>query len=285
MSNKSKATDNKTMAVDVLAVLRQIADGEGDAQVLAMRVHAATAELIKAVDKLFGADMEHCMEMDGKEDQLEAVQFAKSALARQPVGEPVDDDWHLRGYAYASKQATNCAGCGKHKHTPLRIDAMGGHVCLTCIDHKLGALLGEFGYPTAQAVDLGQFRRPIVEWRSDMEKWVREHGDPRGAFGPDLAEADRLLNLIDSRAVGDPVLTWSVLQIGNEGSFYDPNGTRRAFTYEKQPGNDLAAKLGYATNEAYRASAGDSIDRGLSLLKSLQDHGFGVFQTGEKVGQ
>ncbi len=75
----------------------------------------------------------------------------KAALAaRQPVGEPVDDDWHLRGYAYASKQATTCAGCGKHKHTPLRVDAMGGHVCLTCIDHKLGALLGEFGYPLAQ---------------------------------------------------------------------------------------------------------------------------------------
>jgi hypothetical protein len=50
MSNKSKATDNKTMAVDVLAVLRQIADGEGDAQVLAMRVHAAVAELIEALD-------------------------------------------------------------------------------------------------------------------------------------------------------------------------------------------------------------------------------------------
>lgn len=41
-------TDNKTLAVDVLAVLRQIADGEGDAQVLAMRAHVAVAELIEA---------------------------------------------------------------------------------------------------------------------------------------------------------------------------------------------------------------------------------------------
>lgn len=41
-------TDNKTLAVDVLAVLRQIADGEGDAQVLAMRAHTAVAELIEA---------------------------------------------------------------------------------------------------------------------------------------------------------------------------------------------------------------------------------------------
>ncbi|WP_414606315.1 hypothetical protein [Stenotrophomonas pavanii] len=41
-------TDNKTLAVDVLALLRQIADGEGDAQVLAMRARAAVAELIEA---------------------------------------------------------------------------------------------------------------------------------------------------------------------------------------------------------------------------------------------
>lgn len=45
-------TDNKTLAVDVLAALRQIADGEGDAQVLAMRVHAAVAELIEACERL-----------------------------------------------------------------------------------------------------------------------------------------------------------------------------------------------------------------------------------------
>lgn len=43
---------------------------------------AAVAELIEAMEKLFGADMEYCMEMDGKADQLEAVHFAKSALAR-----------------------------------------------------------------------------------------------------------------------------------------------------------------------------------------------------------
>ena len=47
-------------------------------------------------------------------------------------------------YSYASTQATKCAGCGERKHTPLRIDAMGGYVCLTCIDQKLGLLLDEF---------------------------------------------------------------------------------------------------------------------------------------------
>jgi hypothetical protein len=53
-------------------------------------------------------------------------------------------------HTYSSTQATMCACCGEHKHTPLRIDKMGGYVCLTCIDKKLGSLLGEFGYSPAQ---------------------------------------------------------------------------------------------------------------------------------------
>ncbi|MCC0498605.1 hypothetical protein LJG12_29670 [Pseudomonas aeruginosa] len=43
-------------------------------------------------------------------------------------------------WTYASTQATNCAGCGEYKHTPLRVDWMGGYVCLTCIDKKLEEL-------------------------------------------------------------------------------------------------------------------------------------------------
>ena len=38
---------------------------------------------------------------------------------------------------YSSTQATNCAVCGQHKHTPLRVDRLGGYVCLTCIDKEL----------------------------------------------------------------------------------------------------------------------------------------------------
>ncbi|MDE2097626.1 MAG: hypothetical protein KGL39_10295 [Patescibacteria group bacterium] len=44
------------------------------------------------------------------------------------------------GCSYASIQATNCAVCGQHKHTPLRNDEMGGYVCLTCIDAELQRL-------------------------------------------------------------------------------------------------------------------------------------------------
>ncbi|WRQ05499.1 major tail protein with Ig-like domain [Ralstonia phage AhaGv] len=38
---------------------------------------------------------------------------------------------------YTGKQATNCAVCGEYKHTPLRVDHMGGYVCLTCIDKEM----------------------------------------------------------------------------------------------------------------------------------------------------
>ncbi|KOQ78852.1 hypothetical protein ABW45_04580 [Stenotrophomonas maltophilia] len=77
-----------TTSVDVLAVMEELAgkiwrqDDSDPILALADEARAAVAELIEAVEKLFGADMEHCMEMDGKEDQLEAVQFAKSALDR-----------------------------------------------------------------------------------------------------------------------------------------------------------------------------------------------------------
>lgn len=40
-------------------------------------------------------------------------------------------------YTYSSKQKTRCSGCGNVKHTPLRVDYMGGYVCLTCIDEEL----------------------------------------------------------------------------------------------------------------------------------------------------
>ena len=69
-----------------------------------------------------------------------AIDIAIESLSRQGGDSEPDDDWHLRGYAYASKQATNCAQCGEYRHTPLRVDAMDGYVCLTCIDKKLDEL-------------------------------------------------------------------------------------------------------------------------------------------------
>jgi len=107
--------------------------------------------------------MEHLLNQWIEQDPDAAERFMESLLARlalrrrlaekrtaatpdaQPKVADLAADEHP--YTYASTQATNCAGCGEYKHTPLRIDAMGGYVCLTCILHKLGGLLGEFGYP------------------------------------------------------------------------------------------------------------------------------------------
>lgn len=71
------------------------------------------------------------------------------ALAVEQRDQEIRLNAELRGkipdvpHTYASSQSTNCAGCGKHKHTPLRVDPMGGYVCLTCIDQRLEGLLAE----------------------------------------------------------------------------------------------------------------------------------------------
>lgn len=76
-------------------------------------------------------------------------------------------------------------------------------------------------------------------------------------------------------------VAWSVLRIGRYGAAYDAPNTKRAYTYDYQPDNVDASRLGEALKAAANASYGDNIDRGLSLLKALQGIGFGVFQVGE----
>jgi hypothetical protein len=95
-------------------------------------------------------------------DELRA--YIESQLA-QPEQEPT----------YTSTQATNCAGCGERKHTPLRIDEMGGYVCLTCIDKKLGSLLGEFGYE--------QPAQEPVAWISQKSGFIA-HNKPDQSLNP-----------------------------------------------------------------------------------------------------
>lgn len=72
-------------------------------------------------------------------------------------------------------------------------------------------------------------------------------------------------------------ISLEVCTLGNYGAAYDPPGKRRAYTYEHQPGNVKTSRLGSACLQAAAASAGDTIDRGLGLLKELQTQGFGVF--------
>ncbi|WP_162241490.1 hypothetical protein [Methylobacterium sp. Leaf86] len=51
----------------------------------------------------------------------------------------------LKSARFRHEQTTRCAGCGERKHTPLRVDAMGGYVCMTCIDKRLHELLAKEG--------------------------------------------------------------------------------------------------------------------------------------------
>lgn len=92
-------------------------------------------------------------------------------------------------YTYASTQATNCACCGEYKHTPLRIDAMGGYVCLTCIDRKLGTLLGEFGYPAPQQGLTRQQIDAVMTEHYPLDSLLRENVD---AFEACVRDIERL---------------------------------------------------------------------------------------------
>lgn len=91
--------------------------------------------------------------------------------------------------------------------------------------------------------------------------------------------ADLLKKALFSAPVGaEPVgLSLEVRTLGSYGKAFDLPGNRRAYTYDHQPGNVEASRLGNACQQAAAASAGDTIDRGLGLLKELQAQGFGVF--------
>ncbi|WP_313453414.1 hypothetical protein [Stutzerimonas nitrititolerans] len=102
----------------------------------------------EARDALYLADLKAAQtDFDARVERItqackEAVDEAR-AEARQECADNVSDQERGLHFTYSSEQATNCAGCGQHKHTPLRVDAMGGYVCLTCIDKRLEGLLAE----------------------------------------------------------------------------------------------------------------------------------------------
>ncbi len=69
-----------------------------------------------------------------------------------------------------------------------------------------------------------------------------------------------------------------VIKLGAYGKAYDMPEARRAYTFVEQPGNVEAGKLGRALTAANNEKFGDSIDKGLSLLKALAEQGYGVFE-------
>ncbi|CUX27035.1 hypothetical protein AGR8A_Cc60460 [Agrobacterium fabrum str. J-07] len=67
-------------------------------------------------------------------------------------------------------------------------------------------------------------------------------------------------------------------KLGIYGRAYDGPDTFRAYTYNHQPANIEAWRLGRSCAEIQ--PGGDYIDRGLHLLDALQRAGFGVFEIG-----
>lgn len=86
-----------------------------------------------------------------------------------------------------------------------------------------------------------------------------------------------------ARPPGEVIALQLDRKVGMKGCAWDPPGPCRAYTYEHQPSNLPAYSLGRAHAAAAAMSAGDNIDRGLGLLKALEEQGFGVFEI-EQVG-
>lgn len=70
----------------------------------------------------------------------------------------------------------------------------------------------------------------------------------------------------------------AIREVGAYGLAYDAPGKKRAYTYQHQPGNEIARTLGCALIEAHSPPCGDIIDYGLNLLEKLGKVGFGVYQ-------
>lgn len=132
--------------------------------------------------------------LDRAADELESA-----LAARQPVGEPVGywlavDKDDIVEFGMSADDGNEGQAARQEVN-----DFINGALHDGGVPHRL---VGVYAAPPVQAVDLGQFRRPIEEWRSDMEKWVEEHGDYDGVFAKDIADASRLLALIDCHTAG-----------------------------------------------------------------------------------
>ncbi len=71
-------------SIDVLATLRKIADGEGDVELLALRVHGATAELIAAAQETQEDARVLGMEIPRLDAALAAVQANSHGAGETP---------------------------------------------------------------------------------------------------------------------------------------------------------------------------------------------------------
>ncbi|MDH0612318.1 MULTISPECIES: hypothetical protein [unclassified Agrobacterium] len=103
--------------------------------------------------------------------------------------------------------------------------------------------------------------------------WISDKNDPR-AF-PVYESPRQPAPSVDVTAL-ECARTGITIRLGIYGRAFDLPEERRAYTFEHQPGNNEAHKLGRACSGIH--SGGDWIDRGLYLLQALQREGFGVYE-------
>lgn len=147
-----------------------------------------------------------------------------------------------------------------------------------------------FSFPTMEAMHVahaayitGEAPLPTVEaGKAEPAAWTGSGSmaalmDGREGFiWPAKADAHPIPLFV--RPPGEVIALQLDRKVGMKGCAYDPPGPCRAYTYEHQPSNLPAYSLGRAHAAAAAMSAGDNIDRGLGLLKALEEHGFGVFE-------
>ncbi|SDI55145.1 hypothetical protein [Pseudomonas panipatensis] len=128
-------------------------------------------------DKCPGCQSENCMAAACPQCGARYV-----LVACEEIAVPVAQAGKAKKWTYASEQETNCAGCGVRKHTPLRVDWMGGYVCLTCIDEKLEALYEAL--PDAQAGQVPDASDLDKALEAALDEACRKSGNALPTDGP-----------------------------------------------------------------------------------------------------
>lgn len=112
--------------------------------------------------------------------------------------------------------------------------------------------------------------REVMQQALDALEWVNDNTADEMPI-VDAALFDLRGELAKPAAVPDH------LDLGE--TIFTPKGKEVRFCYTRgQPDNVNAWRLGEACDRAAAASAGDPIDRGLGLLKKLEEEGYGVFR-------
>ena len=227
-------------------------------------------------------DQPACTTPSGKTCPGDGVGACAKCPAAQHQGEPepCSHEWNDDG-----EYLLVCTACGAQEdHSPGWRD-----MSTAPRDGTMLRLLVEFEeHPTededqAPTIGANNFDNDDVdEWKFSGWCWTHDHfvegkGIPVGWLP--MLDGPKVTQGAEQPA---PVAVVQSCKIGIYGRAYDLPGTKRAYTYKDQPDNVGAMKLGRAASAA--KAGGDSIDHGLSLLKSLSDEGFGVFEVARLNG-